>query len=325
MAYYSSTRRYGQYPYRRSYKAKRYTSRRRTYSSKKRSSGTKRVKGRMTARSKATMVESKFKLLELTQKYGKPQKVSMMADPGEVLLHQGGRGDQRYYQVIPVSEALRLFVQKARKEPNFSGSTESVYVTGVSFEIDLERSCPVDFFAVCAATTGLQYPESQVGVGNDGKTILCPFLNEGGQAGLVGANDKSVTALGAAVFEKYPKDRTAFGASTVSKGLPSGNYEVRNKNIKGVHQGKAEFSLNHVPSGQGPTGSYVRDQIHVWWKVEKELPISVMTNGRLSLLMGVRPQCDGFLSLEPPKGSVGSQMYGAVRNAQVTFYIRHGA
>lgn len=323
MAYYSSTRRYGQYPYRRSYKAKRYTSRRRTYS-KKRSSGTKKVKGRMTIRSKAT-VESKFKLLELTQKYGPPQKVSLRTEPGEVLLHQGGREGQQYYHVVPVSEALSMLVQKARKEPNFRGSTKEVYVTGLSFEVDLERNCPVDFFAVCAATTGLQYPESKIGVGSDGKTLFYPFMNESGQPGLVGANDKTVTALGAGVFTQYPKDGTAFGASIVSKGLPNGNYEVRNRNIKGVHTGKAEFSLNHVPSGQGPTGSFVRDQIHVWWKVEKELPISVLTNGRLSLLIGVRPQCDGFVNLQPPKGSTGGQLYGALRNVQLTSYIRHGA
>ncbi|KAI8712967.1 hypothetical protein NCS52_01240000 [Fusarium sp. LHS14.1] len=325
MAYYSSTRRYGQYPYRRSYKAKRYTSRRRTYSSKKRSSGTKRVKGRMTARSKATTLESKLKLFELTQKYGKPGKVELMAQPGEVLLHQGGREGQQYYHVVPVSEALRNLVQGAQKEDDFVRSNASVYVTGLSLEIDVERACPVDFFAVCAATSGLQYPSPEVRVGNDGKTLFYGFIDESGQPGLVGANDKTVTALGAAVFEKYPKDRTAFGASTVSRGLPSGNYEVRNRSIKGAHTGKAEFSLNHVPSGQGPTGTYVRDQIHVWWKVEKELPISVLTNGRLSVLIGVRPQCDGFVTLQPPKGSVGSQMYGALRNVRLTSYIRHGA
>ncbi|KAM0416008.1 hypothetical protein ACHAPT_013035 [Fusarium lateritium] len=306
MAYYSRTKWYGQYPYRRSYKAKRYTPRRRTYSSNKRS-----------------LVESKFKLLE--QKYGKPQKVSMRAQPGEVLLHQGGREGQRYYHVVPVSEALRMLVQKAQKEPNFVGSKESVYVTGLSLEIDVERDCPVDFFAVCVATTGLQYPESEIGVGNDGKTLFYGFINESGQPGLVGANDKTVTALGAVVFEKYPKDGTAFGASVVSKGLPSGNYEVRNKNIKGVHTGKVEFSLNQVPSGQGPTGSFVRDQIRVWFKVEKELPISDLTNGRLSLFIGVRPQCDGFVSIQPPKGSVGGHLYGALRNVQLTSYIRHGA
>ncbi|KAF4494812.1 hypothetical protein FAGAP_9057 [Fusarium agapanthi] len=304
----------------------RYTTRTR-YSKKGVSKRT--TKGKSKAKPAATRVsgttmQSKLKELDLITKYGKPHKVVLKAEPGELLLSESP-ADRRYYHVVPVTEALMAYVNQAPEGPKMHAATKELYVTGVTLSLDLFRDCPVEMDIVCGPLASLiECPVKQVkAVGDD---FAYNSLDDEGQAKLCGPEDKSVTAAASSFYSKFnSNDSSVFGGTVNSKILPNGNYAA-GTNRKGTHTGRVSLQFKGFAQGRGggPSVNFIKEPVRAFWRFDKTVPISDLSNGRYVILVAVRPECDGFTTLAPPKGSMQGRMYGAFRNMEMDASVRYG-
>ncbi|EXM13224.1 hypothetical protein FoTM2_017360 [Fusarium oxysporum f. sp. vasinfectum] len=303
----------------------RYTTRTR-YSKKGVSKRT--TKGKSKAKPATTRVsgtmQSKLRELDLITKHGKPQKVVLKAEPGELLLSESP-ADRRYYHVVPVTEALMAYVSQAPEGPKMHAATKELYVTGVTLSLDLFRDCPVEMDIVCGPLASLlECPVKQVKALDDG--FAYNSLDDEGQAKLCGPEDKSVTAAASSFYSKFnTNDSSVFGGTVNSKILPNGNY-VAGTSRKGTHTGRVSLQFKGFAQGRGggPSVSFIKEPVRAFWRFDKAVPISDLSNGRYVILVAVRPECDGFTTLVPPKGSTQGRMYGALRNIEMDASVRYG-
>lgn len=316
---------YGQYSqYRR--QGGRYTTRTR-YSKKGVSRRT--TKGKSKAKPAKTRVsgtmQSKLRELELTTKYGKPQKVVLKAQPGELILRES-QGSQRYYHVVPVTEALMAYVAKAPEGPKMQAATTELYVTGVTLSLDLFRECPVELDATCGPLASfLDCPVTQVHVDVGGDFGYKP-PNDGAEGVLCSPEDKSVTAAASSFYTKFnSNDNSVFGGTVNSKILPNGNYAAGTSR-KGTHTGRVSLQFKGFAQGRGDGSSvsFIKDPVRAFWRFDKPVPISDLSSGRYLILVAVRPECDGFTTLTAPKDSGKGHMYGALKNIEMSASVRYG-
>ncbi|EXL64796.1 hypothetical protein FOPG_18953 [Fusarium oxysporum f. sp. conglutinans race 2 54008] len=202
-------------------------------------------------------MQSKLRELDLITKYGKPQKVVLKPQPGEIILRES-QGSQRYYHVVPVTEALVAYVSKAPEGPKMQAATAELYVTGVTLFLDLFRDCPVELDATCGPLASfLDCPVTQVHVDvNDNFGYNPP--SEGGERVLCSPEDKSVTAAASSFYTKFnTNDSSVFGGTVNSKILPDGSYAAGTSR-KGTHTGRVSLQFKGFAQGRGEA-SFIKD------------------------------------------------------------------
>lgn len=306
--------------YRRSYRPRYGASSRRgrrSYPKTKRSGYTKRKMGRVSTRSSANGVRAQLRDLQLALKQGLPTKVAVKGTPGEIPLRNEGE-DKGNYFFAPVSEILRAMCMQRQ--------AGEVYVTGITFELDIMHHRGVDFFALCAPIPGVGgLPVIPVG----GDPPIFPigardFETKLGATGMYSMQDPLVTAVEQAAFSGRSRDGTLFDAPLRSGVLPGAQSTLNGLKSKSVLSGRVAMQLSRrIDSPMSVEDGYVREKIRIYWPINKRIRVCDSAFNYIAdrhvIMCGLRTQ----VNMPQLKGKEGMSLMPAfIRDLQVTVHAR---
>jgi len=259
----------------------------------------------------------------LMMRHGQPMKCPLTCYPPAMVFRGGTASVGKCYFAAPVSEVLLAAVRGSGKG--------SIYVTGVSLELDVDHESPLDFLAFCGAVpasrdvhrVGINVEAGQFALGG------AVLDHKGQQADFCAIGDASVSDVARAVFSEEGRDKTLFTAPIASNAsVLSGQVTV---NGKSQGTGK-KVSLNLARRGDADADidkRFVRDTIRVWWDVKKVLTVCDAAGGNplgdyYSIVCGVRRQVDAVLGPMKEVGGGGADgpVVGTVKNVRVVVHVR---
>lgn len=244
--------------------------------------------------------------LELLARHGPATKLTVNAFPSSLAI--GGVGS--HYFVLPVSEVLKAGACDRKG---------SVYVTGVSVELDVLHASAVDFFAVCvpfAAHLGL--PEQELDAGSQLFSLGGASLESKQREPALQVDADVVQALGSACFSEKSRDGTLFEAPMKAGVCPKG--EVRLDKRRMGHTGRASLSFSRRGDAHGSlVDRYVREKVRLWWAFDRVVdvidPSRSFVDNRWAVLCGVRSQ-----SQEMMGKAAADVRLGSIKDVRVTVH-----
>lgn len=243
--------------------------------------------------------------LEILARHGPSTKLTVNGFPNSMALGAVGS----HYFLLPVSEVLRVGACDRKG---------SVYVTGVSVEMDVYHSSPVDLFAVCVPfAASLALPEQELDAASQLFSMGGASLEAKGPQE-AGVSDDVVKALGAVCFSENGRDGTLFEAPLRSGVCPKGEVRVDKRRLS--HSGRASLALGRRGDAHGSAmDKYVREKVRLWWSFDRVVNVldaarQYMDN-RWTILCGVRCQSQELL------GKAGSEIrLGSVKDVRLTVH-----
>ncbi|KAH6900802.1 hypothetical protein B0T10DRAFT_571534, partial [Thelonectria olida] len=240
--------------------------------------------------------------------------------------HDWGSEARRYYWVAPVSEVVRDHVRGVATHPvNVKGPAGAVYIAGVSLDLDIFHSGPMEAFAVCVPVPSGQL--NDMGLANGAQFSIAGKQPIPGQKGdhvdsfwSLSEAEGLAGIIGQAAFESVD-NRSLFGAKAKKGILPTGD-SFLNKKSQGSHSGVAKWDLLKRPVGSGSgnaAGSYIDESLRAYWKIDKEVPVcnefGQVVGDRYMILCGIKTWVE-------TKGNVGPYQTGWMKNVHANIYIR---
>lgn len=226
-----------------------------------------------------------------------------------------------HYFAIPASE---IFLAACALQ----GST-SLYVTGISLEMDLFHVSPMDFFTTCVKMPAGSVDKIEIDAAN-GKFALGSLVLDTKHVGRLWSVDNPyVVSVSNAAYKESARDGSLFSAPMKPGLCPSGNYSFNDSKRAASHTGRVSVPLARKGDQRGSAmDAYVRDSMRVYWEFNKKLRVCSagasepdLIGDRYTILCGVRPQVDKVLNHKDPEAKFAVAAY--FENVRVTVHARH--